>query len=91
MYKEYKEPGPGTRPSFLGFQVLVFSLKSIKNMRRGIFGVRPHPNGRCNDGPVVVLGWWGGGVVGGRVVGWSERWGNGLFLFCLEQPSVFRI
>jgi len=24
-------------------------------MRRGMFGVRPQPNGRCNDGAVVVL------------------------------------
>jgi hypothetical protein len=41
-----------------------------------MFGVRPRPNGRCNDEPVMVLRC--------KVVGWSEtwgKWGNGR-VFC---------
>ena len=33
-----------------------------------MFGVRPRPNGRCNDEPVMVLRC--------KVVGWSETWGK---------------
>ena len=66
-YKEYKEPGPGTsRPSFLGFRLWGLSgfrvnsrvlVKNIKNMRRGIFGMRPHPKGRCNGGAGAKEDW----------------------------------
>ena len=59
---------------------------SVSELWRGMFGVRPHPNGRCNDEWKMGgnAGWWGGVKDGGK-------WSCFIFLGLGKNVKNFRV